>query len=111
MKIKSLAELKRKMVKGCHFIITEHYYHPEFSGNLREVNVVQTNGVYSINPTDLHCKESTCNNGKGTWMEFGKAGNWDFDDDMKCTLYNEFKTWEDGRQVTRKDKVFTFQLV
>lgn len=77
--IKNFADLKRAIQAKTPFLIVEHYTRPEFSKKIRIPTVVQTNGFYSIVKDNPDAKETLSNNGKGIWMEFGKAGSWAFD--------------------------------
>lgn len=45
--VKNLAHLKRLLQKGATYRITAHRIHPKYVGLIREVNIVQTNAVYS----------------------------------------------------------------
>ena len=77
--IKNFADLKRAIQAKTPFLIVEHYTCPEFSQKIRIPTVVQTNGFYSIVKDTPDATETLANNGKGIWMEFGKAGDWTFD--------------------------------
>lgn len=89
MIIKNLSQLKKAMKDKKEFRILEHYLKPEYKGQIRKPNIVQTNGMYTIVPSDMECKESTCNNGKGTWIKFGMASDWKFDNGI-CTYIPKF---------------------
>ena len=78
MVVNNLSQFKKAMKDGHVFEIVEHFIKPERNGEKRVVQVLQTNGMYTGiygNPT---CEISTCNNGKGSWIEFGKASDWTF---------------------------------
>lgn len=79
--IKNLSQFKKAMKDGKCFQIVEHFIRPEYSGTIRKPNIVQTNGMYSINPNKLDSKETLANNCKGSWIEFGKASDWKFHED------------------------------
>jgi hypothetical protein len=85
MEIRNHAQFKRAIKEKKCFIIRQHYIKPEFTGQLRKPNIVQTNGFYSITPDDLNSKVSTANYGKGYWLEFGKASDWVFENGL-CRL-------------------------
>ena len=88
MKIANLSQLKKAFAAGHDFEIIEHYVRPEQSGQIRRVNVLQTNGMYThVINGDEETKRtfSNCNYGKGSWCEFGKASDWTFCDDL-CTF-------------------------
>lgn len=89
MEIKNLAQLKRSLQKGCRYKVIEHYIKPNLAG-VREVNVVQTNGIYTKFPDKpSDAMENTCNSGKGYWMEFGKAKDWVFENET-CLLTSTY---------------------
>ena len=92
--IKNLNQLKRAVNEGRTFVIKKHYIRPNYAGQRRKPNVVQTNGFYSIIPDDPDSVVSTANNGKGSWIEFGKASDWTFENDIcKQTSYGR-DVWE-----------------
>lgn len=88
MNIKNLAQLKRAIQNKTTFIILKHYVRPEYDGQIRTPNVVQTNGFYSVVQGDPANKVSTANFGKGSWVEYGKATDWEFDGKDTCTLFS-----------------------
>ena len=70
MEIKNLSQLKKALQKGRKFEVVEHYIKPDMTG-IREVNVVQTNGIYSKFPNKpSDAKENTCNGGKHNRKRF-----------------------------------------
>jgi len=87
MEIKNLAQLKKAIQSGAQFVILKHYVRPEYEGQVRKPNVVQTNGFYSVIPDDPDNVISKFNNGKGSWIEYGKAGDWSFEDGV-CKLFD-----------------------
>ena len=78
MKIKNLSQFKKAINEGRIFTILSHYIKPEFNGQRRQPSVIQTNGFYSIVPGEPENKISKANNGKGYWIEYGKASEWEF---------------------------------
>ena len=90
MEIKNLAQLKRVIKDGRKFIIRKHYISSEYEGQIRKPNVVQTNGFYSIEDEKPDSKITLANNGKGSWIEYGKASDWKFEDGV-CKQSN---VWE-----------------
>lgn len=86
MEIKNLSQLKRAIKEGHNFIIRKHYIRPEYEGQIRKPNVVQTNGFYSIEYEKPDSKITLANNGKGSWIEYGKAADWKFEDGV-CKQY------------------------
>lgn len=91
MKIKNLSQLKKALVGGAKFYIQNHWKEDNI-GQTRTVNIVQTNGIYTI--IEDNCKHpiSNANQGKGSWLEWGKASDWEFLDDAcgvtHCVLKN-----------------------
>jgi len=76
--INSLSQLKRVLQVGTKFKVIDHC-RPELIGQIREVTKVQTNGIYTILPDNPEHKYSTCNGGKGSWMEYNKSSYYEFD--------------------------------
>lgn len=84
--IKNLSQLKKTLHPGAQFEIVGHC-RPDTIGQIREVNVANTQGFYSIipgNPTD---RVSTANCGQGSWLGWSKAPFWDFTEDT-ASLYD-----------------------
>lgn len=79
MEIKNHAQLKRAITEGHEFTIVNHHIRPEYNGQRRKPNVIQTNGCYSVVPGDPEHKVSKANGGKGFWLDFGKAKDWKFE--------------------------------
>ena len=84
--VKSLSQLKTMVNNKTPFIIVSHYIKPECVGQVRVPNVIQTNGFYSIIKDDIEHPVSKANNGKGYWIEYGKASEWKFENGI-CTQY------------------------
>lgn len=96
MEIKNLAQLKKAINAKTPFQIVQHFVKPEFTGQIRKPNVVQTNGFYSVVHNDPDHMVSRFNGGKGSWIAYGKASDWKFEDGL-CKLYDSGKdrpTWE-----------------
>lgn len=92
MEIKNLSQLKRAIDNGCCFIIQTHYLKPQYTGQIRKPNKIQTNGFYSIVPGEPDNEVTTANAGKGSWFAYGSAREWTFEDGLcKCT--------HDGRRI------------
>ena len=108
--IKNLNQLKKALVLGARFNIVKHFVHPEFTGQKRIVQAVQSNAIFSgvINEPDNTV--SKANNGKGVYLGFGKASTWEFKDGL-CTSYNVWNTWEGGKQVEKRTPAFTLEVV
>lgn len=85
--IKNLSQLKRVIEAGNCFTILNHKVHPEYTGQIRKPNIIQTNGVYTVIPGDRWHKISMMNERKGCWLAYGKAKDWEFNNGV-CTLYH-----------------------
>lgn len=92
--IKNLSQLKRAINNGKIFIIKKHYIKPEFTGQRRKPNVIQTNGFYSIVPDDYDSEVNAFNNGKGSWIEYGKASDWQFENGLCKQYCHGREVWE-----------------
>jgi len=87
MEIKNLAQLKRAIQSGAPFKILKHYVRPDFEGQVRKPNVIQTNGFYSVILDDPDHAVSKSNGGKGSWLDYGKASDWSFENGV-CKLFD-----------------------
>lgn len=85
MEIKNLTQLKRVIQEKREFIIRAHRLN-KFLGQRRIPNVVQSNGFYSVISGQPEHEVSCANRGKGSWIDFGKATQWEFQDG-KCSMY------------------------
>lgn len=94
MEIKNLAQLKKAIKSGNKFIIRKHYVRPEYEGQIRKPNVIQTNGFYSIEDGKPDSKVTLANNGKGSWIEYGRASDWKFENGICKQSYCGRETWE-----------------
>lgn len=94
MEIKNLAQLKRVIKEGHKFIIRKHYIKPEYEGQIRKPNVVQTNGFYSIEDGKPDSKITLANNKKGSWIEYEKASDWKFENGICKQYFRENAIWE-----------------
>ena len=92
MEIKNLAQLKKAIGNKTPFVILKHYVRPEFEGQIRVPSVVQTNSFYSVIQGDPDHEVSKFNGGKGSWLEYGKASDWVFENGV-C---KQFVTFKDG---------------
>ena len=98
MEIKNLSQFKKAMQNGCIFEIVEHFIKPEYTGQIRCVQVMQTNGMYTGIAGNPNAEISKMNRGKGSWIEFGKAGDWTFPDGL-C------------KQSTRGNPIWTLKVM
>ena len=79
LRIKSLADLKRRIEVGTELVATYHKKHPDLVGLTRVVTQVQTNGFYSKIKDQPHHRWSVCNGGMGFRSDFEKASAYRFD--------------------------------
>jgi hypothetical protein len=91
MTIKNLSQLKRAINENASFTIVKHYMHPEFDGQIRTPNVKQTNGFYSVIKDNPDHFVSKANYGKGYWLTYGKAGEWEFVDGICRHFINRMR--------------------
>ena len=85
--VKNLSQLKKAVNNKCRFKIVEHGIKPEYTGQIRKPNVIQTNGFYSIVANEPNNLVSLANNGRGSWIEYGKASEWKFENGL-CSMFN-----------------------
>ena len=83
--IRNLSQLKKQINEGTSFEIIDHC-RKECVGQIRKPNVIQSNGFYSIIPNEPDSRESKGSNGNGSWLEYGKASYWTFDNGI-CSVY------------------------
>lgn len=100
VEVKNLAQLKRIMTVGTEFEITSGI-HPDIVNQLRQVKYADTTGIYSIRPDAPDDKISTANGGRGYYMQWGKAADWEFSNG-KCTAYRK------GAEHTPENVFFSF---
>ncbi|SEU09088.1 hypothetical protein SAMN05443270_3061 [Lacrimispora sphenoides] len=86
MEVNNLSQLKKTIAEGKEFIIKDHRI-KEFIGQRRKGNVIQTNAVYLVVPGEPDNKVSQANGKRGSFLEYGKASAWEFNNSL-CTLYN-----------------------
>ena len=82
LEIKNLSQFKKAMKDGHTFEIVEHFVHPEYTGQVRCVQKLQTNGMYTGIAGQPRHQVSQLNFGKGCWTTFGKASDWVFENDL-----------------------------
>lgn len=78
MTVKNLSQLKRALSSGVPFEVVNHHIHPAYTGHVRVVHVMQTNGMYTYAYKDPGAYINSLNGGKGLWCPFGKASDWSF---------------------------------
>ena len=87
MQIKTLADIKREMKNKRPYYICNHRIE-RFIGQIRVANVIQTNGVYLHVYNEPENAVTLANNCKGSWLEYGKAKDWEIDElTGHCSLY------------------------
>ena len=97
MEIKNLSQLKKAINNGSCFRIVKHYIKPAYEGQIRKANKIQTNGFYSIvpnpqNETDMQVVNA--NRGLGSWLEYGKASDWTFENGVCKQNFRGNDIWE-----------------
>ncbi len=85
VEINNLAQLKRALTIGAEFEITS-YIHTDTVNQLRRVNYVDTTGIYSIRPDKPDDEVSVANGGRGYYLQWGHASEWEFSNG-NCTVY------------------------
>lgn len=100
--IKNLAQLKRVLSVGAEFEITSAF-RPEVVNQLRRVNYADTTGIYSIRPDSPNDKVTLANNGRGSYLSWGKSADWSFENGS-CTFY------EKDREHTPENVIFSLRV-
>lgn len=85
--INNHSQMKKAIASGRKFVILWNKYHEDFAGQIRVPNKVQTNAVYSVVDGDPDHKVSRYNGGLGSYMPYGKASEWSFNNG-ECTWHN-----------------------
>ena len=84
VEIKNLAQLKRALTVGTEFKITSHL-RSEVINQTRQVKYADTTGIYSIRPDAPDDTINSANGGRGSYLGWGKASDWEFKNGT-CTL-------------------------
>ena len=100
VEVKNLAQLKRIMTVGTEFVITSNI-RSDITDQLRQVKYADTTGIYSVRPDAPDDKISTSNRGRGYYLPWGKAADWEFSNG-KCTAYKK------GAEHTPENAYFSF---
>lgn len=79
--MKNLSELKRILIKDKHFKTLDSINKNNI-GQIRKVTKCDTTGIYSIILNKPESEISTCNNGNGIYLEWKKASNWTFNNNI-----------------------------
>lgn len=83
--VKNLSQLKKKLHTGAQFRVVDHC-REECVGQERKVTYANTQGFYSIVPSDPNCRTSLANNGRGSVLWWSRAPFWEFQNGV-CSLY------------------------
>lgn len=102
--ISNFSQFKKAIQEKKRFKIIEHNIKPEFIGQVRLPNVIQTNGFYSVIDGEPENPLSQVNYGKGLWCEFGKASEWKFENG-KCSRIRRGQLYNDD------NVMFTFEFI
>lgn len=86
--IKNLSQLKRTLKAGNQIEIVAHCCQ-EYSGTLRKVTLVNTQGFYSMTIGQAD-KTTIANEGKGSVLWWSNAPLWSFENGL-CSIYNSDK--------------------
>lgn len=92
--IENLSQLKKAIRNGACFRIVKHYVKPAYEGQIRKPNWVQTNGFYSVEVNKPDSDVSLANDGKGSWLEYGKASDWKFEEGLCKLILRGRPIWE-----------------
>lgn len=95
---KKFKSIKKALLEGKAFEVVEHFNFPIRNGEIRKVNIMQSNGCYThiVNNRDDKDKFNASNNNKGSWIEFGKASNYIFSENLitqYCDLDKKCPIW------------------
>jgi hypothetical protein len=92
MIIKNLAQLKRAIEARTPFNVVEHFYHPQYTGQKRIPNYIQTNGFYSVVRDNQRHEINSYNRGRGVFCPYGKAReNWEFNGETVTMLTTRYE--------------------
>lgn len=115
MVIKNFTQLKRAIEARTPFDVIEHYMHPEYTGQKRIPNYVQTNGFYSVIRDNEKHECNSYNRGKGIRCDYGKAReNWEFNGETVTLLTTRYESKFDGAVFYRipiTEKVMTIRFL
>ena len=92
--VKNLSQFKKAISAGYAFKIINHFVKPELAGQIRQPSKVQTNAFYSVVYGEPNNPVSLANDGKGYYLNYGKAGDWDFTGDTIKMYASGKPVWE-----------------
>ena len=92
--MKNFAEMKRAIAAKRPFVIKKHYIKPEFEGQIRVPNKVQTNACYTVVKDDPENPINKANGGLGYYFQYGKASDWKFEDGRCIKSFMGRLVWE-----------------
>lgn len=99
----NLNQLKKELKKGLRFEITGHC-RPECIGQIRRVNLANTQGFYSVMDGQPEHKVSLANNCRGSYLGWSGARFWSFRDGL-CAVYSS------DREHTRQNLIMEFRVL
>ncbi len=99
MSINNLNQLKKAM-KTCPKIEIVAHCRPVCVGQIRKVNLANTQGFYSAEDGVTNYG----NGGLGLFLDWGKAPSWEFEDGL-CTKYGK------GMEHTEQNTVISFRIL
>lgn len=80
--ISNLSQLKKELQIWKRFFVINHQK-SDLIGQIREVNKVQTNGIFVVIADNPEHQWSKCNGGKGSRVEYNKATHYEFSKTIK----------------------------
>lgn len=83
--IKNLAQLKRRLGVGSEFEIIKHWKET-LNGQVRQIKEANTQGIYTVLRDFPESDISLANNGRGSYLGWGKTSYWSFEKGH-CTRY------------------------
>lgn len=101
--IKNLSQLKKELQAGTQFKILGHI-RPACIGEVREVTLANTVGLYSKVLTGDDISVNSGNDGKGLFMDWGKATAWAFSNG-ECTCYF------DGTNHVDENRIISLEVI
>lgn len=102
MAIMNLSQLKQRAVTGAEFEIVAHR-RSDFIGQMRKITKSSTSGIYTVVPGQPDHIVSRENGGKGYYIKWGRASNWEFANSVCSLFYN-------GKPHTKEHLIMSFHL-
>ena len=85
--MRTMTELKKTLTIGAEFKILDSH-RAETIGQVRRVNYANTQGIYTIIPSEPDSAATKANGGRGSYLGWGAAKYWRFKEDNVVALYN-----------------------